>query len=129
MTQLRSVLVVEDDPDIRDILEMALVDLLGIDLRMFDNVPDALQALDALQPQIIALDVMLPGVTGLEAVPMLRARPDCRDLPIVLLTAKASREHAAEYEQLDIQGVIYKPFDPLGLATELERIIDAHGRS
>lgn len=126
MNSFEKVLVVEDDPDIREILGLALGDLSGLQVRACASVGEALAALDDFHPQLIALDVMLPEISGVEAIPIFRARPDCSALPVVLLTAKASREHALEYQSLPIQGVIFKPFDPLTLGAQLAAIYQDH---
>ena len=100
---------VEDDASIRDI-EVYALRSTGLEARGFADGAAFWQALQTERPELVVLDVMLPGIDGIELLRRLRADPELSDLPVVMATAKG-----AEYEKiqgLDLGADYYltKPF-------------------
>jgi CheY-like chemotaxis protein len=122
MRPLQKVLAIDDDPDIRDILSLSLCDVGGLEVSMHGDVPSALLALPTFQPDLILLDVMLPGMSGVDALLSLRQMEQFSNTPIVFLTAKASAEARESYTALGASSVLFKPFDPLTLAEQLGEV-------
>jgi CheY-like chemotaxis protein len=116
---LRHILYVDDEPDIRLVASMAL----GLDpsLRVdtADSGEQALALLPQLQPDLVILDVMMPGLDGPTTLARMRADPALRSIPVVFMTAKAMPEDQARYLALGAAGVIPKPFDPMRLAGQV----------
>ena len=75
------------------------------------------------RPDVILLDVMMPGVDGPSTVTALRAEPMTRDIPVIFLTAKMPPEDDAEWQALGLAGVIRKPFDPMTLSADMARLL------
>ncbi len=119
MAELNKVVCVEDDADIRSIIELALQDLGGFDLKVYESGTDALEGLPGAAADLIVLDVMMPGMDGKETLRNLRAMPEFSDTPIVFMTAKAQPSELDQYMELGAIGVITKPFDPMTLADQL----------
>ncbi len=119
---LRRVLLVEDDPDIREIAEMALATVGGLDVLACGTGGEALRRVDEFDPQLAVVDVMMPGMDGPGLMAELRARPVTRALPIVFMTAKVQPEEMTRWRALGAADVIAKPFDPMGLADRLRAI-------
>lgn len=119
---LRRVLLVEDDPDIREIAEMALATVGGLDVLACGTGGEALRRVDEFDPQLAVVDVMMPGMDGPGLMAELRARPATRALPIVFMTAKVQPEEMTRWRTLGAADVIAKPFDPMGLADRLRAI-------
>jgi two-component system OmpR family response regulator len=122
MSKLHKILCVEDDPDIRMILDLALSKLGGFQICLAEDASEALKQLDGFKPDLLLLDLMLPGMTGLELFNRIRVREEYASLPAILLTAKLCQETPAEYKQPGLLGVIAKPFDPMMLASRIERL-------
>lgn len=122
MKTLRKIMVVEDDPDIRDILELSLDTLGGFELSLHDNAISALNTVASFAPDLILLDVMLPDLSGPEALPRFREQPAGEAAAIVFLTAKASTAARDEYLALGAQEVLFKPFDPVALPDTLQAL-------
>lgn len=122
MAKLEHLMVIEDDPDIRDILELSLDTLGGFTLSLHENARSALEAVEAFQPQLVLLDVMLPDMSGPDMLPLLRQACKGAQPVVVLLTANARTGVRDEYLQLGVQEVMFKPFDPVTLAGLLEGI-------
>ena len=85
------VLVVEDEEAISHLLKYNLT-AEGFDVTVVDDGDDALMAAEDFQPDIILLDWMLPHVSGIEICRQLRARKEPREIPVIMLTARAEEE-------------------------------------
>jgi CheY-like chemotaxis protein len=119
----RRVLVVDDDELLREVAQAALELVGGWEVRTAPSGPEAQQQALREHPDVILLDVMMPGVDGPSTVQALRADPATRDIPIIFLTAKVPSEDLGEWRELGLAGVIPKPFDPLTLATDMAALL------
>ena len=119
---LSCVLLVEDDPDVREIAEMALGTVGGFEILSCASAGEALRRLGDFVPQLAVVDVMMPGMDGPGLLAALRARPDTADLPVVFMTAKVQPEEMARWRALGAADVVAKPFDPMKLAERLREI-------
>ena len=126
MTGLNRILLVEDDPDIREILELSLGMVGGYTLSAHADVRSALAQVEAFKPQVILLDVMLPDMSGPEALPLFRANLAGAQAAIVFLTAKAGTGVRESYLALGAQDVLFKPFDPMALPDTLASVGNQH---
>lgn len=123
MNPLR-VLYVDDDPDIRDVAELALQRDPAIEVRIADGGAAALSVLADWSPDVVMLDVMMPGMDGPAVLAELRARRPEGGPAVVFITARALEAEVADLVALGARGVITKPFDPLSLAADLRRILE-----
>ena len=117
------VLVVEDDPDIRQLVELRLRGL-GHRVVAASSGPEALTVIaDRGAPDVVVLDVAMPGMTGLEVLAALREMPEHAGLPAVFLSARVRPEDIAAGEAL---GAIYltKPFVVSALGKAIERALE-----
>lgn len=117
----RSVLVVEDEDDIRALVEMSLIRVGGLTVRAVGSGAAALAVLDEWVPDAVLLDVQMPAMSGPEVLTELRARHP--DLPVVFLTASVRQDEVALMRSMSAQGVLGKPFDPLTLPAELGAVL------
>jgi CheY-like chemotaxis protein len=115
MPRLR-VLYVDDEPDIREVVELAL----GLDpslwVRSCSSGTQALAAAADWSPDIILCDVVMPGLNGPETLARLRACPQTADIPFVFMTSRVQARELEQFKSLGAAGVIVKPFDPMTLA-------------
>jgi CheY-like chemotaxis protein len=128
MNELQRVMCVEDEDDIRAIAEIALMDVGGFELLACESGAMALQAIAGFRPQLVVLDVMMPGMDGPALLGRLRERPDTAHLPIVFMTAKVQPAEVARLKALGAAEVVAKPFDPMSLADQLRAIWTRIGR-
>jgi CheY-like chemotaxis protein len=128
MSELKRVMCVEDDPDIRMILEFSLQRLGGYELCLCAGGLEALGKVAAFAPQLVLLDVMMPGLSGPQTLERLRVLDTMRGVPMVFLTAKAMRDEVEELLEHGATGIIVKPFDPVTLPRDI-RIYWEHGRA
>ncbi|MCF8211427.1 MAG: response regulator [Rhodoferax sp.] len=124
---LQRVMCVEDDPDIRMILEFSLSNLGGYTVCLCAGGRDALLKAPDFKPDLVLLDVMMPDMTGPETLQALRTQPAMRGVPVVFITAKAMPDEVEGLLHYGATGVIVKPFDPVTLPQDI-RIYWEHGR-
>ncbi len=119
---LNHILVVEDDPDIRSIVQMSLEAIGGYTVATAGNGREALEAIDAFTPDLVLLDVMMPEMDGPSTLQALRQLPAFMETPVIFITAKAQLHELDHYRTLGIAEVIQKPFDPVSLPTQVHDI-------
>lgn len=124
---LSRVLCVEDDPDIRVILEFSLRTVGGYEVLCCAGGRAALDQVQAFQPDLVLLDVMMPDLTGPETLVALREMPAMTGVPVVFLTAKAMPDELEHLLRLGATGLIVKPFDPMSLPNDIKPFWE-HGR-
>ncbi len=119
MKPLEKILYVDDEEDIRSVVEMSL-DLGGYTVSVCASGVEALERIPALLPDLILLDVMMPGMDGPETLRRLRQLPEGAEVPVVFMTAKAQRGELDELRALGAADVLTKPFDPMTLAADVQ---------
>lgn len=118
-------LLVDDEPDIRTIGQLSLARVGGWQVHAASSGAEALEALPRFLPDVVLLDVMMPGMDGPTTLARLRELPEGARLPILFMTAKVQRQEVERYLALGAAGVISKPFDPLTLPDEVRRLASA----
>lgn len=119
---LQKVLYVEDEEDIRAVAELALESVGGFTLRSCGSGQQALREAPDFAPDLILLDVMMPGMDGPSTFEALMGIPDLADTPVIFMTAKVQSDEVAYYKKLGAIDVIPKPFDPMSLADQIRSI-------
>jgi len=118
----RKILVVEDEPDIRKLVHYNLVQERLQTVEAEDG-EKALRLLDREKPDLIILDLMLPGLSGLEICKRLRERPETARIPILMLTAKASEADRVVGLEMGADDYLTKPFSPRELVARVKAIL------
>lgn len=119
---LNSILYVEDEPDIRTVAQLALEAVGGFTLKVCASGEEALQAGPSSNPDLILLDVMMPGMDGPATLAALREVQALKDTPVIFMTAKVQPGEIQLYRELGALDVISKPFDPMTLAEQVRTI-------
>ncbi|TVQ38451.1 MAG: response regulator [Wenzhouxiangella sp.] len=122
MNDLNRVLYVEDDPDIQAVAVMALEAVAGLTVQACDSGAEALAVALEFAPDLIVLDVMMPGMDGPTTLARLRELPTLADTPVVFVTAKTEAAEVERFLGLGALAVITKPFDPMQLGAQLRSI-------
>lgn len=120
--RLERVLYVDDEPDIREVVELSLGLNVDLEVHTCGSGETALQLAHDLRPDMILLDVMMPGLDGPTTLRKLREMPDTAHVPVVFMTAKAMPQEIERFLALGAVAVIPKPFDPLSLADQVANI-------
>ena len=108
---MSKILIVEDEPDIVELLAYNLHQE-GFETTTAFNGEDALRHVNTRPPDLILLDLLLPGVDGLEICRMLKRNPTTEDIPVIILTAKGEKTDRIVGLELGADDYITKPFSP-----------------
>jgi two-component system phosphate regulon response regulator PhoB len=117
-----SILVVEDEPAIRELLRVNLVDA-GYEVRAAPDAESAQRELANALPSLLLLDWMLPGKSGLVLAKELRADPRMRELPIIMLTARADEADKVAGLEAWVDDYVTKPFSPRELKARIKSVL------
>ena len=123
--QLNRILYVEDEPDIQTVALMALETVGGFTVKACSSGQEAIDAAEAFEPDLVILDVMMPGMDGPATMEALRKLPAAADVHIVFMTAKVQSHEVERYLGMGAVDVIAKPFDPMTLAGKVQAIWDS----
>lgn len=117
-----SILVVDDEPDISALVAYHLA-REGFRVRTVATGAEALAAISNEQPDLVVLDVMLPGVAGLEVLREIRSTPGWADLPVILLTARREEADRIEGFRVGADDYVAKPFSPQELVLRVSAVL------
>jgi len=113
--ELKKILYVDDESDVREIVMLSLETLGGFEIKAFSNGEEALAAVEAFAPDLLMLDVMMPGITGPELLAKMRELPSIVETPAVFITAKAQVHEVDKLKLHKRSEVIAKPFEVMEL--------------
>ena len=123
---LKTIILVEDDLDIQEIGVMSLEDIGEFEVTPCSSGQEALDKAPLVSPDLIFLDVMMPGMDGPTTLQRLRQMPETINIPVIFLTAKSQPHEVAENIRMGAVDVISKPFDPVELCQKIEVIWKHH---
>lgn len=118
------VLIVDDEANIVISLEF-LMQQAGYEVAVARNGEEALEQIENFRPDLILLDVMLPGVNGFDVLQRVRQQAGFHELPIIMLTAKGREVEVTKGLALGANAYITKPFSTRNLLDEVRRQLDA----
>jgi DNA-binding response OmpR family regulator len=114
------ILLVDDDPVIVRLLQINFR-LEGYDVDTASRGEQALEKVRAHRPDVILLDVMMPGIDGWEVCRQLKETPGAKDIPVIFLSARAQAEDRHRGYALGVDEYVTKPFDPAHLVQIVRR--------
>lgn len=116
---LTTIVYIDDEPDIRHVVELSLSLADGLAVHTGESGQRALELARDLKPDLMMLDVMMPGMDGPETLRRLRAEPELAAIPVFFMTAKAMPAELQRLRALGAAAIIPKPFDPMKLAIDV----------
>jgi len=117
-----TVLVVEDEPAILELIKVHLVDA-GFEVKCAAAAETAIDALAGDLPDVVLLDWMLPGMSGLALARQLRASPRTKDLPIIMVTARTDEADKVAGLEAWVDDYVTKPFSPRELKARIKSVL------
>lgn len=118
----KKILIVEDEESLLK-LESILLTSKGYEVRGVANGKAALEALAEEAPDLVLLDIMLPEIDGFEVCRRIKENPDTSHIPVIMLTAKKSREDMARGENVGADWYITKPFKSAMVIETIQRFL------
>jgi two-component system phosphate regulon response regulator PhoB len=127
-----TILVIEDDPEISELLSFSLAKE-GWTVVIAEDGESGLAKLPAAKPDCVVLDIMLPGMDGLEILKALKADPERKRLPVIMTTAKGEESDVVAGLELGAEDYVVKPYSPKVLIARiraaLRRAVDESSRA
>ena len=112
----KRILVVDDDPRLLHIVEMYLR-IEGYDVKTASNGEDGLREVDNQQPDLVILDIMMPGMDGIEACKKIRTNPQTANVPVLMFSALSGDDDVERARLAGANHLITKPFNLVGLGS------------
>ena len=123
----KSILIIDDEEDVKEIAQLGLEMADDWIVLTASSGKEGLILAETSQPDVILLDLMMPGWDGKETLKQLKAKENTVNIPVILMTAKTQSAISSELKAWDIEGVIIKPFRPLQLSEQVFQILPSLG--
>tara|TARA_B100000767_G_scaffold190820_1_gene178111 strand:- start:163 stop:573 length:411 start_codon:yes stop_codon:yes gene_type:complete len=120
MQPLVRILYAEDEPDIQQLVSQTLEVLGGFTLKICNTGLEALNEIEAFNPQLLIFDVMMPDLDGPGALKEIRKIEAYKEIPVIFMTAKVQISEVQGYFGMGVVDVIAKPFNPITLAEQIQ---------
>lgn len=123
---MRRILIIDDEDDIREVAALSLEATAGWEVITASSGPAGMRAAAESKPtpDAILMDVMMPGLDGPSTFRMMQQDPSISHIPVLLLTAKVQGVDQRRFAGLGVAAVLFKPFDPLTLASQISEVLD-----
>ena len=118
---MRRILIIDDEDDIREVAALSLEATAGWSITTASSGADGIRVALAAdpKPEAILMDVMMPGMDGPTTFRQMQLTPSIAGIPVLLLTAKVQGVDQRRFAGLGFSAVLFKPFDPLTLASQI----------
>jgi len=121
--RLKRIVIAEDDPDVAELLRLVLTEGLAVEADVVANGALVMDSVSARRPDLLILDVELPGLNGLDVFDLLRSDPHWQGVPVLFLTALPELAATAN-APTGVHEILAKPFDVDDLIARAERLLD-----
>lgn len=120
--KLGKILYIEDEPDVQNIVLMALEDIGGYEMKICGSGKEAFETIKTYKPDLFLVDVMLPDMDGPTVLKKIKENPELEKVPAVFITAKTELQELVEFKSLNVLGIIRKPFDPIAISETISSL-------
>ena len=114
----------DDDPDLLEIVRLSSKLSGKADVETALSAVEAIEKAPTFRPDLFLLDVMMPGIDGIELLKRLRDDPDWRETPVIYLTARQAPDDLELYLESGALGAIHKPFNPETLFEQISALLE-----
>jgi CheY-like chemotaxis protein len=119
----RRILIIDDEEDIRQVAGLSLETVAGWEVVLANSGMQGMERAETEHPDAILLDVMMPAMDGPTTFLQLQKNPNTAKIPVILLTAKVQGSDQRRFAELGVAGILFKPFDPLTLSTQVSQAL------
>lgn len=120
----KKILIIDDDEDILEVAQLTFETVSNWQVFTATSGSEGIAKAQAEQPDVILLDVMMPGMDGIATFKRLQLNTATKNISVILLTAKVQSIDKQKFATLEVAGIIAKPFDPMQLTNQVEEILD-----
>ncbi|MEM9923180.1 MAG: response regulator [Cyanobacteria bacterium P01_D01_bin.50] len=119
----KCILLIDDEETIQEVVQVGIEIEAGWDVAIASSGAEGIEVAQAQQPDVILLDVMMPDMDGISTLSQLKANIKTQSIPVILLTAKTQAADKKQFQNVEIMGVITKPFNSMTLASRIAKIL------
>ncbi len=119
----KQILIVDDDDDIRDVVRVSLEEFAGWRTIAATSAIEGLQIAKTTALDAILVDISMPDMDGFEMCEQLQADPRTQQIPVIVLTAKVLSSDRDRFTELEVAGIISKPFNPLTIWSQIAEML------
>ncbi|GBF50278.1 response regulator receiver domain protein [Leptospira ryugenii] len=120
MYPFHDILIIDDEEDILEILRVAIEFQSDIEIYFASNGEDGIRKTNLVKPDLILLDVLMPGMDGLQVMDHLKNNQILKDIPVIFLTSRVLKSQTQTYLNKGAIGFIEKPFAPLEILDKIQ---------
>jgi CheY-like chemotaxis protein len=124
--ELNRILYVEDEEMLRTVTNLALTRIGKFTVELCDSGTKAVETAKCFRPDLVMLDVMMPGMDGPATLRALQGDPETAGIPVIFITAKVQPREVEAFRALGVIDVVPKPFEPMTLSNEIRAIWQRH---
>ncbi len=119
----RRILVIDDEPNIQTIVKISLEKFGGWEVLTASSALDGLAIAESQRLDAILLDVSMPNIDGFQCFEKLRSQPSTQTIPVIFLTAKVLPSDRKRFDEIGVDGVILKPFNPVTIWQDVATLL------
>jgi CheY-like chemotaxis protein len=119
----KQILIVDDEQDIREVVQVAFEEFAGWQALVATSGIEGLKIAQTKTLDAILLDISMPDMNGFQLCAELQTNPQTQKIPVIVLTAKVLSSDRDQFAELNVAGVITKPFDPMTIWMQVAEIL------
>ena len=124
MAEPPTILICDDEPNLRELIRISLEP--DYEFAEAGDGAEAIELAQRVRPDLVLLDVMMPGMSGLTVLKRLRGHPELAETPVVIVSAYAAEHDRVAAFEAGATEFVKKPFDPEALASLVESLLASH---
>ena len=119
----KCILLIDDEETIQEVVQVGIEIEAGLEVTVASSGAEGIEVAQAQQPDAILLDVMMPDMDGISTLSQLKANAKTQSIPVILLTAKTQTADKKQFQNVEVVGIITKPFNSMTLASRIAKIL------
>ena len=119
----KRILLIDDEETIQEVVQLGIEIETGWQVKIASSGAEGIAVAQAQQPDLILLDIMMPEMDGMATLLKLKANTKTQSIPVILLTAKTQTADKNQFQNVEVMGVITKPFNSMTLASRIAKIL------
>ena len=119
----KNILLIDDEETIQEVVQVGIRIEAGWQVETASSGLEGINLAQHHQPDVILLDVMMPGMDGIDTLSQLKTNEKTNAIPVIFLTAKAQAAEKNQFQNLGVVDVITKPFNSMTLASQIAKIL------
>ncbi|MGD1910660.1 MAG: response regulator [Rivularia sp. (in: cyanobacteria)] len=119
----KCILLIDDEETIQEVVQVGIEIEAGWDVAIASSGAEGIEVAQAQKPDAILLDIMMPEMDGISTLSQLKANIKTQSIPVILLTAKTQAADKKQFQNVEIMGIITKPFNSMTLASRIAKIL------